>query len=212
MSATEKYITVKTESGGEYSEKHSRFLGFVVPCKTEAQAAEIIDAKRKEYWDARHTVYAYLLSDGTARFSDDGEPHGTAGKPVLETLKSSGVKDAVIVVVRYFGGILLGTGGLVRAYTAAASAALNNSEKIIIAAGDSFFVSVSYGDYDKLNFVLKESGAEIISTDFADSVSIKFAIRSDKTDLCLKRVSDVFSGSVLPKFEGKTEIFEKLSN
>ena len=210
MSVTDRYITVKNGASGEYSEKHSRFLGFIVPCKTEAQASAIIDSKRKEYWDARHTVYAYLLRDGTARFSDDGEPHGTAGKPVLETLKSSGVKDAVIVVVRYFGGILLGTGGLVRAYSAAANAALNNCEKAVIAEGDVFFVSAGYGDYDKLSFVLKEIGANIISTDFSDSVSVKFAIRSDKTDICLKRISDCFSASVLPKFEGKTEIFEKL--
>ena len=119
-----EYITVKRESAGQYIEKHSRFLGFLVPCAGESEATARINEKRKEYWDARHAVYAYVLADGTARFSDDGEPHGTAGKPVLEVLKSSGIKNAAIIVVRYFGGILLGTGGLVRAYTAAASSAL----------------------------------------------------------------------------------------
>ena len=210
VSVTDQYITVKGEASGEYSEKHSRFLGFIVPCKTESQASKVIEQKRKEYWDARHIVYAYLLRDGSARFSDDGEPHGTAGKPVLEVLKSSGVKDAVVIVVRYFGGILLGTGGLVRAYTAAADNALKNCERVIVSVADSFFVSVGYGDYDKLNFVLKNIGAEIISTDFADSVGVKFSVRRDKTEICLKRISDTFSACVSPKFEEKTEIYEKV--
>lgn len=210
MGITGEYITIRQEAKGEYCEKHSRFLGFILPCKNEKQAAEIISAKRKEYWDARHAVYAYVLSDGKERFSDDGEPHGTAGKPVLDILKSSGIKDAVIVVVRYFGGILLGTGGLVRAYSAAALSALENSEKVIIVPADKFSVSVGYGDYDKLSFLLKAEGADILSCDFADSVNVVFVIRSDKTEELINGISNVLSSLCVPKLEEKTEMYEKV--
>ena len=205
-----EYITVKCPGAGEYSEKHSKFLGFVIPCDNERQATEEINAKRKEYWDARHAVYAYVLSDGTARFSDDGEPHGTAGKPVLDILKSSGIENALIVVVRYFGGILLGTGGLVRAYSAAASAAIENCRKVRVVEADLYSVLAGYGDYDKLTFILREFDAEIISSDFSDSVTVKFSLNAKKSDACIARISDAFSSSVLPKFEGKTQICEKI--
>lgn len=205
-----EYITVKCESAGEYSEKHSRFLGFAIPCGSERQAAEIIASKRKEYWDARHAVYAYVLSDGTARFSDDGEPHGTAGKPVLDVLKSSNLENVLIVVVRYFGGILLGTGGLVRAYTAAACAALEKAEKFRIAEGDEFSATVGYGDYDRLVFLLKEEGAEITESDFSDSVNIKFSVRSDKSAKCLERINEAFSMAFSPEFVKKVQVFEKI--
>ncbi|MBO7519294.1 MAG: YigZ family protein [Clostridia bacterium] len=205
-----EYITVKRESAGQYIEKHSRFLGFLVPCGNESEAAARINEKRKEYWDARHAVYAYVLADGTARFSDDGEPHGTAGKPVLEVLKSSGIKNAAIIVVRYFGGILLGTGGLVRAYTAAASSAVENAEKTKVSAGDEFSVSASYGDYDKLVFLLREAGADIVKTEFLDSVRVVFSVQSEKSENCLKSIKEAFSSSVLPKFEKKTEIYQKI--
>ena len=205
-----EFITVKAEATGEYSEKHSRFLGFIVPAAGEEQATAAINAKRKEYWDARHVVYAYVLSDGTARFSDDGEPHGTAGKPVLEVLKSSGIKNAVIIVARYFGGILLGTGGLVRAYTAAAAQAAANCEKVRTLAGNRYTVTTGYGEYDKLLFILKELGAAVEKSDFSDNVSIEFSLKEEMCDECLKRISDAFSSSVLPKFEGKTEIYEKI--
>lgn len=207
----DEYITVAGESAGEYSEKHSRFLGFLVPCKSEAEVSEILASKRKEYWDARHVVYAYVLKDGQSRFSDDGEPHGTAGKPVLEALKSSGIKNAIIIVVRYFGGVLLGTGGLVRAYGAASAKAIENSERIRVSPGDEFSVSVPYGDYDKLAFMLKEIGAEIKNTDFSDSVNVIFAVRSEVSERCICNIKDAFSSSVLPRFEKKTEINQKIS-
>lgn len=207
---TGEYITIKQEAKSEYREKHSRFLGFILPCKNEKQAVDIINAKKKEYWNARHVVYAYVLSDGTARFSDDGEPHGTAGKPVLNILKSSGIKDAVIVVVRYFGGILLGTGGLVRAYSAAAISAVENSDRVKIVSAYKFSVSVGYGDYDKLSFLLKAEGADILSCDFADSVNVVFAVSPDKTDSLMSSISSTLSSLCVPKLEEKTEMYEKV--
>ncbi len=205
-----EHIAVICEGEGEYSEKHSRFLGFIISCKDENEAAQIIAEKRKEYFDARHIVYAYVLSDGTARFSDDGEPHGTAGKPVLEVLNTSGIKNAILLVVRYFGGILLGTGGLVRAYTAAAQGAIENSTKARILPADRFKVNIPYADYDRLVFLLREFGADINKPDFADKVTLDFVVKSALTDDCTKKINEVFSSEVVPKFEEKTQIYEKI--
>lgn len=206
----EGYITVLGVSAGEYSEKHSRFLSFIIPCKSDVDAINAVNEKRKEYWDARHVVYAYVLSDGSSRFSDDSEPHGTAGKPVLDILLSSGIKDAIIIVVRYFGGILLGTGGLVRAYSTAALSATQNCTKVKIVNADKFSVLVGYGEYDKLCFLLKEYDADILNADFSDTVKVGFSVASDLSDAVLNRIKDVFSSSVLPNFEGKTEISKKI--
>lgn len=206
----DNYLVVNSEFSGEYSEKHSRFIGFLIPCGNDEQAAGIISAKRKEFWDARHVVYAYVLADGTARFSDDGEPHGTAGKPVLDVLKSSSVKNAIIIVVRYFGGILLGTGGLVRAYTAAATAAINNSEKFKVYEGQEYSLVLPYGDYDRFVFLAKEQGITVTNTDYKDNVQIEFSVKDESVDTALNRIKDAFSSSVVPKFIQKTEIFEKI--
>lgn len=203
-----EHIAVMSEGFSEYGEKHSRFLGFIIPCKNENEATQIIAAKRKEYFDARHVVYAYVLSDGTARFSDDGEPHGTAGKPVLEVLVSSGIKNAILIVVRYFGGVLLGTGGLVRAYTAAAKEAIENSTKAKIVPADRFSVDLSYAEYDRLLFLLTELNADIGKPEFSDTVSFKFSVKSDVSEICLLKIREIFSSAVVPKFEKKTEIYE----
>ena len=203
-------IAVVSEGEGLYSEKRSRFLGFAMPCNSEDEAQALIAKKRKKYWDARHAVYAYILPDGTARFSDDGEPHGTAGKPVLDVIKGGGVTGALIVVIRYFGGTLLGTGGLVRAYGAAAAEALDNCGKAKVTDGDEFSLKIGYGDYDKLLFLLKEYGAEIKDTAFEGNIKLSFAVRSDVADACLKKISETFSSLTVPKFEKKTKIFEKI--
>ena len=121
----QEYTTIQGDFTAEYTEKHSRFIAVAFHCETEQQASEIIAAQKSKYWDARHNVYAYLLKDGTARFSDDGEPHGTAGMPMLEVIKGSGITNVLVVVTRYFGGILLGTGGLVRAYSTSTRDALD---------------------------------------------------------------------------------------
>ena len=112
------FVTVLEETTAEYTEKRSRFIATLYPCDTEEKAAEFINKMRSEYWDARHNCFAYSVENGAVkRFSDDGEPHGTAGKPILEVIEGAGITNTVIVVTRYFGGVLLGTGGLVRAYT-----------------------------------------------------------------------------------------------
>ena len=112
-----EYKTVRKNAQDQFVEKRSRFIGYACPVQTEQEALDFITSKKSEHWDASHNVYAYILRDGTMRFSDDGEPQGTAGMPVLDVLRKSGVTDVVTVATRYFGGILLGGGGLVRAYS-----------------------------------------------------------------------------------------------
>ena len=120
------YKTVELESSDEFIEQRSKFIGYVKPVQTEQQALDFINEKRQKHWDATHNVYAYVLREGNIqRYSDDGEPHGTAGVPTLDVIIKSGVTDVVVVVTRYFGGILLGAGGLVRAYTKGAKIALD---------------------------------------------------------------------------------------
>ena len=121
------YLSLAGEGSGEYTEKKSRFLARAVPCTTEAQALEVINEARHQYADARHHVYAYLLRDNhLMRYTDDGEPQGTAGVPILDVLRKRQLTDLCVVVTRYFGGVLLGTGGLVHAYTIAACQAIEN--------------------------------------------------------------------------------------
>ena len=125
----QEYITIDGVYTAEYNEKHSRFIATAFHCESEEQASSIIAAQKNKYWDARHNVYAYLLQDGTARFSDDGEPHGTAGAPILRSIDARGLDNILVVVVRYFGGTLLGTGGLMVAYREASKAALESFVK-----------------------------------------------------------------------------------
>ncbi|MBQ7726583.1 MAG: YigZ family protein, partial [Clostridia bacterium] len=147
----EEYITVSGQSTGEYSEKHSRFLAALFPCETEEQAAEILSQIRSERWDARHHCYAYCVNGGAVkRFSDDGEPHGTAGKPILEVVEAGGFTNVLLVVTRYFGGVLLGTGGLVRAYTAAAKEAVAAAKPVKMTLCRVYNTVCSYADHEKL--------------------------------------------------------------
>ncbi|MBQ1830507.1 MAG: YigZ family protein, partial [Ruminococcus sp.] len=121
------YKTVAREASDEFVEKRSRFIGYVKPVKTEEEAVAFINQKRSEHWDARHNVYAYSLREGNIkRYSDDGEPSGTAGMPVLDVIVKNEIYDVCVVVTRYFGGVLLGTGGLVRAYSQGSKIALES--------------------------------------------------------------------------------------
>ena len=127
----ERYRTIKKAGHAEITEKKSVFIGQAMPVNTEADAIAFVNSVKKHYPDARHHVYAYVLRENSSmRFTDDGEPQGTAGMPVLDAIRKNGCTDVVIVVTRYFGGTLLGTGGLVRAYTAAAIGALESAEII----------------------------------------------------------------------------------
>ena len=173
------YITVKGEATGTIYEKKSEFIGYIAHVKTEAEAQEYLAKIRKKHYDARHHCYAYIIKDqGIVRQSDDGEPSKTAGMPILEVLRHSGLEDAIIVVTRYFGGTLLGTGGLVRAYTEGAKAALNAAEILTYKQCVDLSITVDYSLYDKIATICQNKNGKIIDTQFTDNVSMTIRMLS----------------------------------
>lgn len=204
MADIKKYVTLRKEASAEFEEKRSVFISYAKPVKTEAEAMEFVKRIRGKHGDARHNVFAYTLGGGvTARYSDDGEPQGTAGIPVLDVLRKSGVDDACIVVTRYFGGILLGAGGLVRAYSAAAKMALDAAEIATFEPYTEFSLSCSYPDYQKISAELPRFSALIDGTDYADNVTVKFAIKSEMQDQLIDRIREMTAGRSIPKVIGE---------
>lgn len=190
----DSYITLYKEGTAEYIEKRSRFIAVALPCHSEQEATEIMAGIKKKYFDAKHNVYAYVLRDNTARFSDDSEPKGTAGKPILDVIMGSGAVDIIVVVTRYFGGTLLGTGGLVRAYSTSAKDALQNAEFCEMCPCVLSKIECCYSDYNLLLPLLSKYDCEITDTIFAENTTVEFRIKSEKTekfedDLCEKFAS-----------------------
>ena len=179
----ELYTTLAGEGSDEFEEKRSIFIGHAKHVTSEDEAMEFIKSKKKEYSDATHNCWAYLLKGGiVARYSDDGEPQGTAGMPVLDIIRKNGCTDVVIVVTRYFGGTLLGTGGLVRAYTATAVGALEEAEIIRYDIYTSLEISVSYSDFGKISTALADVGFRTESTDYDTGVKIYGRVIKSKLD------------------------------
>ena len=198
------YITLNKDGCGEIEEKKSIFIGYARRVTSEEEANAFIKEIKSKHYDARHNVSAYLLADRlTMRYSDDGEPQGSAGVPVLECIKKTGVCDACVVVTRYFGGILLGVGGLVSAYTKAAGLAIENSGIARYESYTEIVVSCSYSDYQKVNFELNSIGAKIDFTDYADDVKVGFAVKKNYTDTVCKRIVELSAGRIQPKLRGE---------
>jgi uncharacterized YigZ family protein len=169
------YKTVAREAEATIIEKKSRFIGYVFPVSTEAEALEKLESIRTKHYDARHNVFAYRLQEQQiARYSDDGEPAQSAGMPVLDVIQKSGLYNVLIVVTRYFGGILLGVGGLVRAYTEASKAAIEAAGVIEMKASGVLLLDISYSLYGKVKNVIANGGGVIEKTDFGEQVQIKF--------------------------------------
>ena len=199
-----EYKTVKHSASDEFTEKRSRFIGYVRPVQTAEEATAFVAEIQKKHWDAKHNVYAYILRDGNVkRYSDDGEPQGTAGVPTLDVLEKSGVTDVAVVVTRYFGGILLGGGGLVRAYSHAAHLALAAGEIITMGLCSILTLSVDYPFYAKLLPFLEKTAAKILDTDFSEKVRITFSMDSTlEADFCNK-IFDFSGGQVMPQKIGE---------
>lgn len=182
------------EHGGtdEIEEKKSRFIAHVAPASTEEEALAFIESKKKQFWDARHNCYAYVLGEQaqTVRFSDDGEPGGTAGRPILEVLIGSGIRNLVVVVTRYFGGTLLGTGGLVRAYTKAAQAGLAASEVRTMCYGYEMTVVTDYNGIGKIQYLLGQRGIPMGESDYAEQVTIKIKIPYEDKDAVVHEITE----------------------
>ena len=189
------YITIKEQSSFEYEDRKSVFIGEAMPVSTEAEALAFIERAKKKYSDARHHVYAYVLRENSImRFSDDREPQGTAGMPVLDAIRKNNCTDAVIVVTRYFGGTLLGTGGLVRAYTAAAIGALEAATVIRYDIYSEISFSVSYSDYGRIGNLLSETGFRTDDTNFETDVNIKGRLLKENVEKFEKQLTEITSG------------------
>lgn len=204
-----EYITVKEYGEDEFVEKRSRFIGYCKPVKSQDEAVAFINEIRSKHWDATHNVYAYVLSNGQImRYSDDGEPQGTAGVPVLDVIKKTGAVDVVVVVTRYFGGIMLGAGGLVRAYSHGAAIALAAACPVEMQLCRAASVKCSYSRYGKINSLIPENGGVIDDSVFGETVEILFHIPEDNFSKLNKEIADATSGEV-QAFSDETKFFQK---
>ncbi len=194
---TKDYKTVHKEAHSEFTEKRSRFIGYCKPVTTEQEAVDFINSKRSEHWNATHNVYAYSLREGNIkRYSDDGEPSGTAGMPVLDVITKNEIYDVCIVVTRYFGGVLLGTGGLVRAYSQGAKVALEAGNVVMMQSCLMCEARCSYNQYGKVSSLIMEIGAVIDDTVYEADVLIKFHIKPELLDKLNKQLADATSGEI----------------
>lgn len=199
-----EYLTVGKNATAEYQEQRSRFISTVIGVSSEADAIKFINDTKQKYWDARHNVYAYIIKDGSiCRYSDDGEPHSTAGLPTLDVLKKKNLTNVCVVTTRYFGGILLGTGGLVRAYTSAASAAIDAAGICVMRECDVCNCVCNYTDYTLLQQVIEQTGGVVMNTDFTDSIKLQFYVAANLTDHLKAVLTDKFRGKMTVNLEYK---------
>lgn len=188
------YLTVLDETTTEYVEKRSRFITTLRHCETEAEASAFLDEMRSKYWDATHNCYTYTVEEGKmSRFSDDGEPHGTAGKPMMDVVEGSKIKNIAVVVTRYFGGVLLGTGGLVRAYSKAVQDVLAKASVYKMVPSAVLEIVCDYPNHQKLVNLLLSCGCEINNTDFTENVTIEFSLPEADVEAFGEKLTETFS-------------------
>ena len=192
-----EYRTVKEFNSDEYIVKRSRFIGYAKPVTTVEEANAFIAEIKSKHWDATHNVYAYILRDGgVKRYSDDGEPQGTAGVPVLDVLEKENLVDVCVVVSRYFGDILLGGGGLVRAYSHSAKIGVDSAKIIIMAHCVDLAVECDYTFYGKLTDFLSREDTVILDTEYTDNVKVIFRIKGENKQNIDAKITDLSNGRV----------------
>lgn len=197
----QEYKTVEKEASDFFIEKKSKFIGYAKPVKTQEEAVDFISKIKSKNWDATHNVYAYVLRENNIqRYSDDGEPSGTAGVPVLDVMLKESLVDVCVVATRYFGGTLLGAGGLVRAYSHTSKIALEAAEIITMAQCSVMSAEVDYSFYDRLNILLSDFSAVILNTSFSDKVCVEFSVKENIVDLLNVKLIDVSNGKYISKF------------
>ena len=190
----------------EYTEKCSRFIARVWNVQDEAEAIEHIKKTRETHWDATHNVYAYIIRDGgIMRYSDDGEPQGTSGMPTLNVFSGGGITNVCCVVTRYFGGVLLGTGGLVRAYSQAAKMALDAAGTAVVRLWKIFDMDCPYSLFERVKKELESIEAVISDTEYGASVIIRALVPEVRADETVSRITDISSGTVTPVQTGEAE-------
>ena len=190
------YRTVYEGGKGEIVEKKSRFIGEAFPVETEEEAAEIIGNIKKQYWDARHHCWAYVIGGAQVqeRFSDDGEPGGTAGKPILEVIRGHELKNVLMVVTRYFGGTLLGTGGLVRAYTQSAQAGIEASTLITKTEGYLVKIETDYSGLGKLQYLLAQRGLPTVD---GEAVTLSALVSAEEEKTLREEITEATNGQAV---------------
>lgn len=192
----EEYLVPTDFGEDEFTEKKSRFIGRVWPVQTEEEALARIQEMKKKHYDATHNCWAYIIHDGPARFSDDGEPGGTAGMPMLQVLQREGLNNIVCVVTRYFGGILLGAGGLVRAYTKGAKIAVDAAGKSMKRVWTVLYVPCPYSFYERVRLKAESLGGIIRNAEFGAEVELEILFPQSQTQPFLNRLTDMTSGTV----------------
>ncbi len=196
--ALKPYKNVLNASQTEFTEKKSRFIGRCFPITDEAEAMARLNEVRRAHYDATHNCWAYLLANGAQRFSDDGEPGGTAGMPIMDTLMRRGIKDALIVVTRYFGGILLGSGGLVRAYSKAASDALGSAGVGLMCPCTVLEFAVDYPRYGGIEGFVKANSV-VESVDFLENVRFRVTVRDEEAARFAAELTERTDGRAQPR-------------
>ena len=200
----DSYFTLQSniEASGEFVDRKSRFIAQLVHIESEDEANAFIEMVRKRHYDARHNVPAWILVDGRERQSDDGEPSRTSGMPTLEVLRGAGLKNVCCVVTRYFGGILLGSGGLVRAYSKAASMALEAAGRARMAEWSLVETDCGYAQYERVRRLLSDLGAEEVEASFGAEVSVSALLPLETAPLFCDRLGDVTAGSAKSRVAG----------
>ena len=205
------YYTVSEAAEASFIEKRSEFIGYIAPVKTDEEAVNFINTIKAKHRKAKHNVYAYILrKDNISRYSDDGEPQGTAGVPVLDVLQKRGLTDVCVVVTRYFGGILLGGGGLVRAYSQAASLACDAAHTMDMCLCHRLKICTDYGMYGKLTYILPNFETITVNSDFADSVTLELLVLSKKLSALISEITEITNGSA--EITDCGELFEDFSS
>ena len=192
----DEYLVPTQFGEDEFVEKKARFIGRVWPVETEAEALDKIQQMKKQHYDATHNCWAYIIKDGPVRFSDDGEPGGTAGMPMLQVLQREGLFNVVCVVTRYFGGILLGAGGLVRAYTKGAKIAVNAAGKSMKRVWAALYVPCPYAYYERIKLETAAFGGIIRNTEFGAEVELEILLPEGRTQPFLERLTDMTAAEV----------------
>lgn len=195
---TEKFLTIKSAAIAEIIEKKSRFIAYVEPTNSEAEAQEFLKKIRIKHHDATHNCYAFSIGEHgqLQRSSDDGEPAGTAGRPILEVIKSSGIQNVTVVVTRYFGGILLGTGGLVRAYGKAAQEGLKAAGVVELTPGEVLSLTLDYSLWNKAESYLRKQPVTLRDPLFLEKVSVLVVVPPAEKTRILKDLTELGSNQI----------------
>lgn len=200
----DSYLTVKQSASGEMIERKSRFIGTIKPVTTEEEAREFINSLKTKFYDANHNCFAFTLhKSGIMRYSDDGEPGGTAGIPMLEVLKKEKLWNTAVVATRYFGGIHLGAGGLVRAYTATAKLAIDSAVIVEMCLCTTFMLEIPYSLYERALIFTEENNGHVTDTDFTDNVTLTVKIKTNLLEAFTDALREFSNGKAEPVIIGE---------